>query len=169
MASLSWPGFCFSDVFANKRHVAPKLSLVNVAGLNKVLRSEVFVSEERQLRAIHLILDFKPLLENFQDVGHAIRAGDPLLARIDVLVLGFLAWEDLIPVKLPFYRSLCEVAILREETAEGKSGFVSHTKLIAEVTFMDLFHLWLITCTMWFWEFENKIAYLSAVKFKTKD
>ena len=23
---------------------------------------------------------------------------------------------------------------------EGKSGFVSHTKLIAEATFMDLFH-----------------------------
>ena len=119
MASLSWPGFCFSNVFANKRHVAPKLSLVNVAGLNKVIRSEVFVSEERQLRAIHLILDFKPLLENFQDVGHAIRAGDPLLARIDVLVLGFLAWEDLIPVKLPFYRSFCEVAIPREETASS--------------------------------------------------
>ena len=51
----------------------------------------------------------------------------------------------------------------------GKSGFVSHTKLTAEATFMDLFHSWLITCTMWFWEFENKIAYLGAVKFKTKD
>ena len=128
MASLSWPGLCFSDVFANKRHIAPKLSLVNVAGLNKVLRSEVFVSEERQLRAIHLILDFKPLLENFQDVGHAIRAGDPLLARIDVLVLGFLAWEDLIPVKLPFYRSLCEVAILREETASSRLSLETKIK-----------------------------------------
>ena len=54
-------------------------------------------------------------------------------------------------------------------TAEGKSGFVSHTKLTAEATFMNLFHSWLITCTMWFWEFENKITYLGAVKFKTKD
>ena len=26
------------------------------------------------------------------------------------------------------------------DSFEGKSGFVSHTKLIAEVTFMDLFH-----------------------------
>ena len=52
---------------------------------------------------------------------------------------------------------------------EGKSSFVSHTKLTAEATFIDLFHSWLITCTMWFWEFENKIAYLGAVKFKTKD
>ena len=52
---------------------------------------------------------------------------------------------------------------------ERKPGFVSHTKLTAEAIFMDLFHSWLITCTMWFWDFENKIAYLGAVKFKTKD
>ena len=52
---------------------------------------------------------------------------------------------------------------------EGKSGFVSHTKHTAEATNVDLFHSWLITCIMWFWEFENKIAYLGAVKFKTKD
>ena len=54
-----------SDVFANKRHVAPHLSLVNIADLNKVLRSEVFVSKNRQLRAVHLILDFKPISDNF--------------------------------------------------------------------------------------------------------
>ena len=54
-----------STVFANKRHIAPRLSLVNIADLNKVLRSEVFVSENRQLRAVHLILDFKPISDNF--------------------------------------------------------------------------------------------------------
>ena len=51
----------------------------------------------------------------------------------------------------------------------GKSGFVSHTKHTVEATYMDLFHSWLITSIMWFSEFENKIAYLGAVKFKTKD
>ena len=54
-----------SAVFADKRHVAPCLSLVNIANLNKDLRSEVFVSEDRQLRAIHLMLDFELLLDNF--------------------------------------------------------------------------------------------------------
>ena len=34
-------------VFTDKRHVAPRLNLVNVADLNKVLRFEVFVSENR--------------------------------------------------------------------------------------------------------------------------
>lgn len=56
---------CFSAVFADKQHVMPRLSLVNVAGLNKILLSEVFVSEDRQLRAVHLILDFERISNNF--------------------------------------------------------------------------------------------------------
>ena len=37
----------FLDVFADKRHVAPRLSLVNVPTLNKLLRSEIFISEDK--------------------------------------------------------------------------------------------------------------------------
>ena len=33
--------------FADKRHIALRLSLVNIVGLNKVLRSKIFVSEDR--------------------------------------------------------------------------------------------------------------------------
>ena len=80
-----------SDVFADKGHTALRLSLVNIPGLNKLLRSEIFISEDRQLRAMHLILDFEPLSNAFQDVGQSIRADDPRLARIDVSVPGFLA------------------------------------------------------------------------------
>ena len=53
------------DVFVDKRHTAPRLSLVNVQSLNKLLRSEIFISEDRQLRAMHLILDYKPLSNIF--------------------------------------------------------------------------------------------------------
>ena len=42
-----------SNVFANKRHVASRLSPVNVPSLNYLLRSKIFVSEDRQLRAVH--------------------------------------------------------------------------------------------------------------------
>jgi len=49
------------------------------------------MSEDGQLRAIHLILDFEPLSDKFQDVGHTIRAGDPWLVMIDVSMPGFLA------------------------------------------------------------------------------
>ena len=68
----------------------PSLNFVNVVDLNKVLRSEVFVSEDRQLKAVNLILDFEPLSDMFWDVGHAIKVGNPRLRRIDVSVTGFL-------------------------------------------------------------------------------
>ena len=77
------------------------------------------MSEDRQLRAVHLILDFEPLSENFQDVGHVIRAGDPWLTRIDILVPSFLAGEDLPPVELPLHHSPREVATPKEEIASS--------------------------------------------------
>ena len=119
--------FLLSDVFADKRHVAPNCNLVNFASLNKVLRSEVFVNEDRQLRAVHLIFDFESLSDKFQDVGHAIRASYPWLAQIDVSVPGFLAREDLPPVELPFHHSPGEVAAPREEIAS------SHLSLEVEI------------------------------------
>ena len=90
-----------STVVANKRYVTPKLSLTNVLALNYLLRSEIFVSEDRQLRAIHLILDLEPISEVYQEIGHTIRAGDQWLAWIDVSRPNFLTQDDLPPVVLP--------------------------------------------------------------------
>ena len=53
----------------------------------------------------------------YQDVGQAIKAGDPRIHRIDVSRLGFLAPKDLPPIELPPQRSPQEVAAPREETA----------------------------------------------------
>ena len=107
----------FSDIFVDKEHVSPKLSLVNVPGFNYLLRSEILVSEDGQLRAAHLILDYEPISRIFQDAAQALRAGSSRLARIDVSKPGFLAWRDLPPVQLPIRYVPQEVAILREETA----------------------------------------------------
>ena len=65
---------------------------------------------------MHLILDFDPLSNIFQDAGQAIRAGDPRLARINVSVPSFLVRRDLPLVELPFQHSPQEAAISREET-----------------------------------------------------
>ena len=65
----------FLVVIADRRHIAPRLSFTNVATIK--LRSEIFVSEDRQLRAVHLILDFEPISRTFQEIGHTIRARDP--------------------------------------------------------------------------------------------
>ena len=45
----------------NRNHIAPQLSLTNVVAFNYLLRSQIFVSDDRQLRAVHLILDYEPL------------------------------------------------------------------------------------------------------------
>lgn len=81
----------FLDFFADKRYVALNLNFVNILDLNRVLRFEVFMSENRQLRAFHLILDFKPMSDKFQDIDNTIKAGDPWLARINISAPGFLA------------------------------------------------------------------------------
>ena len=94
----------FSDIIVDKRHIAPRLSHTNIAALNYLLRSETFVSEGRQLRAVHLILDVEPISKIFQEIGHAIRAGDTRIIRIDVSRPDFLARGDLPPVKLPIHQ-----------------------------------------------------------------
>ena len=91
----------FLVVIIDRRHVATRFSFTNVAALNYLLRSEIFMSEDRQLRAIHLILDFEPISRTFQEIGHAIRAGDPRINRINVSKPNFLARDDLPPVRLP--------------------------------------------------------------------
>ena len=78
MTHFSNCGFASRLFFADKRYVAPNLNFVKVPDFNRVLRSEVFVSENRQLRAVHLILNFTPLSDKFQDVGNAIRVGDQI-------------------------------------------------------------------------------------------
>ena len=124
--------FCLSTIFADKRHVAPKLSHTNVAVLNYLLRSEIFVSEDRQLQVVHLILDFQPILEIYQDVDNSIRAGDPRLARIDDSQPSFLSRDDLPPIALPFQQILPEVVAVPDEEIAS-----SHLSLEEEI---DKFH-----------------------------
>ena len=78
---------CLTD----KEHVSPRLSLTNVAALNYLLRSRIFVNDDGQLRVAHLILDYEPLSRNFQEVDNAIKANDYRLARIDMSRPHFLA------------------------------------------------------------------------------
>ena len=81
-----------------------------------MLRSEIFINKDGQLRATHLILDYKPISRIFQDAGQALRAGSSRLARIDVSKPRFLARRDLPPVQLPIQHVPQEVTIPRKET-----------------------------------------------------
>ena len=64
-------------MFADKNQVALRLNFTNVATLNYLLRSEIFVSKDGQLRVVHLILEFDPISKIFQEIGHVIRVDDP--------------------------------------------------------------------------------------------
>ena len=126
--------------FANKEHVSPKISCVNVPRLNFLLRSEIFVSKDRQLWAAHLVLGYKPLLRiHHQDTCQALRAGNPYLAQIDVSKPGFLAKQDLPHVVLPvqlnppqFVVPLQQVPFAAIPVAEGVASS-SHLSLEDEI------------------------------------
>ena len=105
---------------ADKNHVAPRLSHVNMPSLNKLLRFEVFISEDGKLRAAHLILEYEPLSHIFQDAGQAIKARDSRLNCIDVSKLRFLAWKDLPPVELPIQHAPLQVVALGKESASSR-------------------------------------------------
>ena len=60
--------------------------------------SQIFVNDDGQFRAAHLILNYEPISRTFLDVGNAIRANDYRLAPIDISRPHFLASHDLPPV-----------------------------------------------------------------------
>ena len=55
-----------SDGFTDKHAAIPNFNLVNQPSLDKILKAEVFVHSDGQLRAAHLILGYKPLSSSFQ-------------------------------------------------------------------------------------------------------
>ena len=85
----------------NKEQVTPRISLINVPALNYLLKSQIFMNDDGQLRAAYLILNYEPFSRSFLDVGNAIRVNDYRLAYIDVSQPHFLAPHDLLPVDHP--------------------------------------------------------------------
>ena len=87
-------------------------------------------------------MDFEPISKIYQDIGNAIRAGDPRLAQIDVSRLGFLTQEDLPPVVLPLQQNPPLVVqplhqVLPEATTIGEEIASSNSSLEEEI---DKFH-----------------------------
>lgn len=100
------------------------------------MRSEIYVNEDGQLRAAHLVLGYQPLSRAFQDVGQAIKAGSPRLARIDVSKPKFLARNDLKPVVLSGIQNPAPIAQLppqdNPEVAAQAEGETESSRLSLE-------------------------------------
>ena len=57
--------FVSLNSFADKHAAIPNFNLVNQPSLDKILKAEVFVHTEGQLKAAHLILDYIPISKSF--------------------------------------------------------------------------------------------------------
>uniref|UniRef100_A0A7N2MF03 Uncharacterized protein n=1 Tax=Quercus lobata TaxID=97700 RepID=A0A7N2MF03_QUELO len=68
----------------------PDINVVRVQELNFVLRSEIFVHYDGQLKAYHLILGYVPSYTSYQDLSSVLTVGNPLLLYLDVRLPGFL-------------------------------------------------------------------------------
>ena len=111
--------------------------MTNVAALNYLLRSQIFVNDDGQLQAAHLILDYKPLSRTFQEVGNAIKANDYRLALIDVSQPYFLVPHDLPPVDYPIPQGVPLAAQPIQQvplgTVVAKEGIASSSSLEEEI------------------------------------
>ena len=95
------------------------------------------MNDNRQLRVIHLILDFEPISRFFLDVGNSIRADDYRLARIDISRPGFLAPHDLPPVDHPIPQGIPLAAQPLQQVPLGQAivgeGATSSSSLEEEI------------------------------------
>ena len=79
----------------DEHHTALNKNFVNFPKLNRILRLEIFLHKDGQLQAVNVILSFTPISKHFQSPKHVIRAKDPRLVLIVVVVPDFLLTEPL--------------------------------------------------------------------------
>ena len=88
--SCWWYFFVFLNGSADKNDVVPNFNLVNQSSLDKILKAEVFVHSDSQLRVAYIILNYTPKAKTFQALKCVIKSRDPRLHRISVVASGFL-------------------------------------------------------------------------------
>ena len=116
--------------------MTPRISLINMPTLNYLLRSQIFVNDDEQLRAAHLILDYKPISRTFLDTGNSIRANDYRLAHIDVSRPHFLAHHNLPSVAHPILQGIPLAAQPLQQVPLGQEveeGAISSSSLEVEI------------------------------------
>ena len=123
--------------------MTPRISLINVPALNYLLRSQIFLNDNGQLPAAHLILDYEPISRTFLDVDNSIKANDYHLAHIDVYRPHFLAPHDLPPIAHPIPQGIplaaqpLQQVPLRQEAEEGAASSSSLEEEIDKFRFEE--------------------------------
>ena len=68
----------------------PDVRIVHVRDLNFILRFEIFIHWDGQLRASHLILGVEPVYSTWQPFRQALLVDSPLLSYIDIRHANFI-------------------------------------------------------------------------------
>ena len=111
-------------ILTDKHFIAPNLNFVNEPDLTRILQSEIFIHTNGQLRAAHIILGYKPISTSFQAPKYVIKAKDPQLHQINIVVPGFLTSPPPVgthPVELPTQRAPEEEATSSNLTPEEEA------------------------------------------------
>ena len=102
----------------------PDIRTVHVKDLNFILRSEIFVHWDEQLRTSHLILGVELVYSTWQTFKQALLVDSPLLSYIDIWYANFLSPKLTTGEAKEFgrrYTCSDELAPLRDESAERVS------------------------------------------------
>ena len=112
---------------ADKYSAIPNFSLVNEPDLTNILKAEILVHKDEQLRAAHLILSYNPILSNFQVPKYVIKAKDHRLHLINIAIPGFLnldpTLEGVQQVELRFWYTAEEEEDEVVEVLDSKDDF----------------------------------------------
>ena len=124
--------FVFPNSFVDKNVAIPNFILVNQQSLDKVLKAEVFVHTDGQLRASQLILDYTLISKSFQVLKCVIKAKDPHLHQISIVAPSFLIFGPILEGTLvtnPIPESIPKEALPPQHTIEkGTSSHPTITK-----------------------------------------
>ena len=102
-------------------------NLINQESLDKILKAEIFVHSDGQLRAAHLILSYTPISKSFLAPKCVIKAKGPCLQRIIVAAPGFLITDPIpkgtlatgpIPEGIPKIEASSSCSIIEEKEKE---------------------------------------------------
>ena len=102
----------------------PDIRTVHAKDLNFILRSEIYVHWDGQLRASHLILGVEPVYFTWQNFKQTLLVDNPLLSYIDVRYANFLPLKLTTGEAREFGRRFTcsdKLAPLRDESAERVS------------------------------------------------
>jgi len=121
-----------SDEPVDKYSAIPNFSLVNEPDLTTILKAEIFVHTDGQLRAAHLILSYNPLSSSFQAPKYVIKAKNRCLLLMNVIVPSFLnpgpTLEGVQQVELPFQY------IVEEEATPSSPAIKEEEEEVVEVS-----------------------------------